>query len=340
MADPYDEVNNPAPHPDDTAGSFERFETRLTDSPDEAASFVREGLPVAFPTETVYGLGASIYDEEGIRRIYQAKGRPISNPLIAHIADVSDVDLLATTVPPYARRLIGAFFPGPLTLVLPRRANIPLIATAGLDTVGIRMPDHPAAQAFIRAVGDPVVAPSANRSGRPSPTTWEAVHEDLGGRIACILRGERTKAGLESTVIDCTEDVPIVLRPGSVSDEQLRQVVPELVSRVAREEQLARSPGTRFRHYAPEGAVFLIDDPGDADMPADAAYIGIAAPPPDSRLAMARVCRDPEEYAFELFDFLRECDRRHIRHIYCQRPPAEGIGRALLDRLERASRRA
>lgn len=316
------------------------FETRLTDSPEEAAAFVRRGLPVAFPTETVYGLGASVYDEQAIRRIYEAKGRPPSNPLIAHVASRRQIDELAARIPPAAERLIKAFFPGPLTLVLPRRETVPPIATAGLETVGVRMPDHPIARVFIEAVGSPVVAPSANRSGRPSPTTWQAVQEDLGGRIACILTGGRTRAGLESTVVDCTGDIPVILRPGSVTEEQLRRVAPQLHTRITHEEQLARSPGTRFRHYAPEGDVILVDDPADARDAAGAAYIGIKAPTPDAPFGLIRICEDEAKYAFELFDFLRECDRRKIQRIYCQRPGSRDIGAALLDRLDRASRGA
>ena len=162
--------------------------THLTESPEDAAAYIRRGQTVAFPTETVYGLGADAFNGDAVQQIFAAKGRPSDNPLIVHIADRAQVDRLAASVPGPARALMDRFFPGPLTLILPRCPDVPSVVTAGLDTVGVRMPDHPVAQRFLAACGTPVAAPSANRSGRPSPTTWQAVRDDLDGRIPCILK--------------------------------------------------------------------------------------------------------------------------------------------------------
>ena len=201
--------------------------TLLTGSPEEAARFIKGGGVVAFPTETVYGLGADAYNEHAVRKIFEAKRRPADNPLIAHVAAREQLADLTLEVPHAAEHLIETFFPGPLTLVLKKSDRVPLIATAGLDTVGVRMPASPLAHEFLTLCGTPVVAPSANISGRPSPTTWQAVFEDLDGRIDCILQGGPTDIGLESTVVDCTTKPPLVLRFGSVPLEELRGVVPD-----------------------------------------------------------------------------------------------------------------
>ncbi|MFN7621581.1 MAG: L-threonylcarbamoyladenylate synthase, partial [Acidobacteriota bacterium] len=195
------------------------MKTELTKSVESAARYIIEGEVVAFPTETVYGLGANIFNEAAIAKIFAAKGRPSDNPLIAHIATLDQLLSLAREIPPAARLLIDRFFPGPLTVVLPKLPAVPMIATAGLETIGVRMPDHPLAIELLRACGLPLVAPSANLSGRPSPTTWQAVLEDLEGRIACILQGEPTRVGLESTVVDCTAAVPTLLRAGAITLE-------------------------------------------------------------------------------------------------------------------------
>ncbi len=315
----------------------ELFKTTITSDVGEAAGFIQESLPVAFPTETVYGLGASVYDEVAIGRIYVAKGRPVSNPLIAHVDDPRQVAELTASISPAAEQLIEAFFPGPLTIVLPRSQRVPDVATGGLDTIAIRMPDHPTALALIAEVGEPLVAPSANRSGRPSPTTWEAVREDLDGRIACILTGERTRAGIESTVVDCTDDRPTLLRPGSVPVEALLGVVADLETNLDPDRRIERSPGMRFRHYAPGAKVILVKSPSDAVAAREAAFIGTEAPPDQTDFGLVRICEGDEEYAFELFDFLRECDRKNIARAFCQQPHPSGIGRALLDRLRRAA---
>lgn len=311
------------------------METLLTDSPLVAAEIIRSGGLVAFPTETVYGLGASVFNEGAVGSIFEAKRRPADNPLIAHIASIGQIELLAAEVTPSAKLLIGAFFPGPLTVVLRKTSKVPLIATAGLDTIGIRMPGSAVAHEFLLACGAPVVAPSANLSGRPSPTTWQAVNEDLNGRIDCILRGDATEIGLESTVVDCTGSVPVILRAGSVSIDQIRAVVPDAVAFDAGAVGVLRSPGLKHRHYSPKATVVLVDHIGSEVVVGKAAFIGLE----DTHVpfAVKRICRDVEEYAHSIFEFLRECDREGILTVYCQTVPELGIGTALMDRLRRAS---
>ena len=313
------------------------MQTVLTSDPAEAAAFVCAGETAAFPTETVYGLGADLFDEMAVRKIFEAKGRPADNPLIAHVARAEQVEGLAARVSPTAQALIERFFPGPLTLVLPRRAGVPDVATAGLDTVGVRMPSHPTARAFLEACGRPVAAPSANRSGRPSPTTWQAVQADLGGRVACILQGDRSDVGLESTVVDGTGTVPLVLRAGAVTLEALRSVVPDVRLASAGTSELARSPGTRYRHYAPRARVRLVDSPAEAEAHSGTAYIGLTAPPEPGAFGRCLVCADVRAYAREIFHFFRESDAADVQAIYAQRVEEGGLGAALMDRLRRAA---
>ena len=312
-------------------------ETLLTTDVHEAAALIRRGELVAFPTETVYGLGADAFNPEAVRKIFKAKGRPLDNPLIVHIVHLDQLAHLVRDVPEAARRFMERFFPGPLTLVLPRHPDVPDEVTAGLPTVGVRMPRHPVAQAFLEACGTPVAAPSANRSGRPSPTRWEAVYADLNGRIACILQGDRSDMGLESTVVDCTGSEPVVLRAGAVPLEALRAVVPE-TRLVGDEASLkARSPGTRYRHYAPRARVVLVDHPDEAVPDPRHAYIGLTPPAHPEAFGACCICPDVETYAYELFDFFRRCDAQGCTRIYAQRVPRTGLGLALMDRLERAA---
>jgi len=311
--------------------------TRLTDSPEDAATYVHRGQVVAFPTETVYGLGADTFDVDAVQQLFAAKGRPSDNPLIVHIADRAQVDALAASVPEAARKLMDHFFPGPLTLILPRYPDVPRIVTAGLDTVGVRMPDHPVAQRFLAACGTPVAAPSANRSGRPSPTTWEAVRDDLGGRIPCILKGGRTRAGLESTVVDGTTAPPVVLRPGAIALDALRAVVPDVQGPAPDDDGPTRSPGTKHRHYAPTAQVCLIDDPSEAVPDAAHAYIGLDTPPQREAFGRVRICSSVEAYAHDVFHFFRESEAAGCTTIFCQTVPDAGLGQALMDRLYRAA---
>ena len=310
--------------------------TILTKSPIEAAQFIRRSGIVAFPTETVYGLGANVFDEEAVGKIFAAKQRPNDNPLIAHVGELSQVDLLIGDTTRAAREFMRAFFPAPLTLVLPKSARVPLAATAGLETIGVRMPKNELARQFLKACGVPVVAPSANISGKPSPTNWEAVYEDLNDRIDCILQGEAAEIGLESTVVDCTSEVPLILRAGAISLEELQKVVPETRIYRVRENEIARSPGLKHKHYAPRAKVVLV--PG-ADCPAHnfgaTAFIGLEKP--EMNFDLIKICSSIEEYAREVFAFFRTCDRRRIKTIYCQSVTENGIGLALMDRLRRAA---
>jgi L-threonylcarbamoyladenylate synthase len=310
--------------------------TVVTESIDEAASFIKRGGICAFATETVYGLGANILDEKAVAKIFEAKGRPADNPLIVHISTVDQIDELAAGVTPTAQAFVDAFFPGPITIVLQKADHIPLLATAGLDTIGIRMPRFDLARRFISGCGVPLAAPSANLSGRPSPTTWQAVLEDLDGRIDCILQGEPAEIGLESTVVDCTGNVPLVLRPGAVSLEELQTVVPETRIETASSDQSPRSPGMRHQHYAPKAVVNIVDPEFEISN-FKSAFIGLNQPSGD--FAIERICASVDEYARELFEFFRECDRRSIEVIYCERVENKGIGAAVMDRITRAASR-
>lgn len=315
--------------------------TRITRSPRLAGQIIQSGGVVAFPTETVYGLGADAFCPEAVDAIFHAKGRPQDNPLIVHVADRSQVGRLAARITPAAQAAMDHFFPGPLTVIVPRHPDVPLTVTAGLDTVGIRCPDHPVAQAFLQECGCPVAAPSANRSGRPSPTTWQAVADELNGRVDAILKGSVSQIGLESTVIDCTHSCPVLLRAGAISLEQLQEIWPAI--RLASESKgsgPARSPGMNHRHYAPTAHVVLIDGP--ADLPPEhapfSAYIGLDRDGFLERPQRLCVCENVSDYARNLFRFFRACERADLSRIYCQRVPESGLGHALMDRIRRAAK--
>jgi len=322
-------------HEPEKIGSSRR--TLLTRSAAEAAAIIRRGGVVAFPTETVYGLGADAFDQNAVRKIFEAKNRPPDNPLIIHIGDRAQIEMLAKEVPESAAALIDRFFPGPLTVVLKKKDAVPLIVSAGLETVGIRMPGNEITSAFLKECGVPVAAPSANISGRPSPTDWRAVQEDLDGRIDCILQGEATEVGIESTVVDCTKPVLKILRPGAVSIEELRRVVPAIRASDLDADDAAASPGLRHKHYSPAAAVVIVRRGSEIDDLKDSGFIGLVSP--NSTAAKALVCSTPKEYASKLFSFFRECDRAGIAKIYCEEVPEEGIGTALMDRLRRAAER-
>ena len=316
------------------------MKTIVTDSPEEAASFILSGETAAFPTETVYGLGADAFNASAVRKVFEAKGRPADNPLIAHIADIGEVDRVADFSSRTARRLAERFFPGALTLVLPKRADVPPVVTAGLDTIAVRVPEDEIAQAFLRACAGPVAAPSANRSGRPSPTTWQAVLEDLDGRISCVLRGEPSVVGLESTVIDCTTDIPRVLRSGGVTLEALREVVPDMQGPQDNPGGVPRSPGMRHRHYAPAARVVLVNKAPSIPPQEKAGYIGMEDVENESsgRWRLVERVATPEAYAHHLFDFMRRCDAAGVETIYCQTVESTGLGTAIMDRLHRAEK--
>ncbi|MDQ4122701.1 MAG: L-threonylcarbamoyladenylate synthase [Acidobacteriota bacterium] len=309
--------------------------TILTISTKEAAEFIKRGGLVAFPTETVYGLGADIFNEKAIEKIFAAKGRPSDNPLIAHVAEKEQINSLVSEITDSAEKFIEAFFPAPLTLVLPKSARVPLIATASLQTIGVRMPRHTLAREFLKQCETPLVAPSANLSGKPSPTTWQAVFEDLNNTIDCILQGEQAEVGLESTVVDCTKDFPLVLRVGAVSLEDLRKIVQETEIYKSEKTENLPSPGLKYKHYSPKAKVVLVGSNFNVQSSKLSAFIGLSEP--DEAFKLRKICTSVEEYAHEVFAFFRECDDAGIETIYCQTVEETGIGRALMDRLRRAA---
>ncbi|CAN5607380.1 L-threonylcarbamoyladenylate synthase [soil metagenome] len=310
------------------------MKTILTTLPEEAAQIIKNGGTVAFPTETVYGLGANVFDAKAIAKIFQAKQRPNDNPLIAHVGSLEQIKLLAAEITPIAQKFIEAFFPAPLTLVLPKAKKVPLTATANLPTIGVRMPENDLALKFLKSCGMPVVAPSANLSGKPSPTTWQAVFEDLSGRIDCILQGEPTEIGLESTVLDCTSEIPLVLRSGAITLEQVQKVEPKTRLYKLSEMETPKSPGLKHRHYSPRAEVILISN-FKFQIPDSSAFIGLNEP--REKFDLIKVCKSIEDYAHSVFAFFRECDRENIKTIYCETVEEKGIGLALMDRLKRAS---
>jgi len=311
-----------------------------------AAEVIRRGGLVAFPTETVYGLGADALSAEAVARIFEAKERPRGNPLIVHLAAAASLETVAARVTPLAREAAARFWPGPLTVVLPRGAAVPLITTGGLDTVAVRVPDHAVARTLIQFAGRPIAAPSANRSGRPSPTSALHVREDLDGRIEMILDGGPTAVGVESTVLDLTEEPPLLLRPGGVPVEALRQALGEVrVLDGGSKPAASRSPGLRYRHYAPRAEVILID-PGTGET-----AIGpwLAGERPVALLVQRPVAlehpwvtvrvmpTDLEAYARDLFAVLREIDASAVESILVEAVPEVGLGRTIMDRLRRAA---
>lgn len=317
--------------------------TLVTGSVSTAASILRKGGIVAFPTETVYGLGADAFSEAAVTKVFEAKGRPANNPTIVHCADIDQARRVAVELPESAERLLLNFAPGPVTVVVPRKRDFPTRVTAGLDTVAIRIPAHPLARALIRAADRPIAAPSANLSGRPSPTTWEAVHADLDGRIDCILSGELSDVGLESTVVDCTVEPVMILRPGGISANEIHKALssPSPVSAnqgAATSDGVIRSPGLLHRHYAPEATVVVVE-PGQSIpiVEGRCAYIGVTPPVASIRLEPVLTCASVDEYARLLYQFFRQCETENVETIFCGRAPESGIGAALNDRINRAA---
>ncbi|WP_201002476.1 L-threonylcarbamoyladenylate synthase [Paenibacillus glycanilyticus] len=327
---------------------------------EEAAALLREGELVAFPTETVYGLGADARNTKAVEGIFKAKGRPSDNPLIVHIADENQLAELALPYPELATRLMKEFWPGPLTIVLPVRTGaVSPLVTAGLATVGIRMPDHPAALALIRQSGCPVAAPSANRSGRPSPTLAAHVLEDLEGKISGIVDGGATGVGLESTVIELPDSNTIrILRPGGITAEQLQSAVPEAVidaPAAANPDvtEAPRSPGMKYTHYAPKGDLrIVLGDSANAvryiqeqlnhakTTPVKTGVLTFderaAAYDADLILSYGSELH-PEQAAHNLYAALRRFDSEGVQRIWAEGCSEEGIGLALMNRLAKAA---
>ena len=309
------------------------MKTLVTNSIPKASSFIKKGELSAFPTETVYGLGANAYDENAVKKIFKAKGRPADNPLIVHISSKKDIALLATEIPVVAKKIIKKFFPGPITIILKKNEIISDLVTSGLDTIAIRMPSSKIALRFIKVCGVPIAAPSANLSGSPSPTSFIHVLVDFKGKIPCVLIGPKAKYGLESTVVDCTGKVPAVLRPGVITLEQLKKIDKRI--KFLKKSTLIKSPGQKYKHYSPRAKVRLISDFGFpiSDFK-NTAYIGMKK----SRInfSIYKICKDLNDYAKSLFSFFRECDAKKIKTIYCEKVPEKGIGLAIMNRLKKA----
>ena len=302
---------------------------------ERAARLLRAGELVAFPTETVYGLGGDATDDRAVAEIFAAKGRPSFNPLIVHVPGLAEAELLAM-FDERSRLAARRFWPGPLTLVLPRRAGsgLSLLASAGLDTVAVRVPAHPVARALLHAAGRPVAAPSANRSGRVSPTTAGHVATELGGRIALIIDAGPCPIGIESTVVDLSGPTPTLLRPGGVSLEELAGVMGP-VGTASDGETAPRAPGRLASHYAPELPVRL--NATDARRGEALLAFGPDAPPGFAEVLWLSRSGDLGEAAANLFAMLRRLDRPEFTGIAVVPIPERGLGRAINDRLRRAA---
>jgi L-threonylcarbamoyladenylate synthase len=325
---------------------------------EHASALLRADELVVFPTETVYGLGANALQSEAVERIFAAKGRPFSDPLIVHIADQSTLETLVTHIPPQARQLAQAFWPGPLTLILPASSKVPKMVTAGLSTVAVRMPRHPVALALIRAAGFPIAAPSANRFMHISPTTAQHVLADLDGRVPLILDGGPCEVGVESTVLDLCSAVPTILRPGGVSLEALRHVLSEVQlprRKSPREDTAQASPGQLPIHYAPTVPTLLFDGSPKAMRTAMLAEIerrreqgeqvGVLIADEDvtafqesgARIYTVGSITMPEQVASHLFAGLRTLEEAGVQVILSRSFAHEGLGLAIGDRLLKAA---
>lgn len=325
----------------------------------KAGRIIRKGGLVAFPTETVYGLGGDALNPDSSRKIYEAKGRPSDNPLIVHIADMKALHRIAAEIPEAARKLADNFWPGPLTMILPKTEAVPYETTGGLDTVAVRMPSHPVALAFIRESGGYVAAPSANTSGKPSPTLAAYVAEDMNGRIDMILDGGQVGIGIESTIIDLTVEPPQILRPGYVTREMLEKVLGEVAVDVtvmrSQEDcgQAPKAPGMKYRHYAPAGELVIVQGQPEAvtayinsraaeDMAAGekVGVIGTTEVLDDYRADVVKSVgsrTDEESIAHSLYAILREFDDEKVTRIYSEGFSAEGLGQAIMNRLLKAA---
>jgi len=324
----------------------------------EAAQILHRGGTVAFPTETVYGLGANALDAEAVAKIYIAKGRPSDNPLIVHIAEVADLAPLVARVPDMAKALMDAYWPGPLTLIFPKNNNVPESVTAGLTTVAVRMPSHPIARKLIREARVPVAAPSANLSGKPSPTDGKHVVNDLNGRVDAIVCGPASDVGLESTVLDVTGEVPVILRPGGVTKEDIIKVVgaceiDPAIEKSMSKDLIPKSPGMKYTHYAPSADLFVyegqtehvVDHIQKLKMQYEAEGLKVGIMTCDEhmdRYGKGYVKSLGSEsnlaaLASNLFAVLRDFDLDHVDIILSEGFSREGIGHALMNRLLKAA---
>ena len=323
----------------------------------QAGEIIKAGGLVAFPTETVYGLGGDALNPDSSRKIYEAKGRPSDNPLIVHICRMEDLPYLVKEIPEAAKKLADAFWPGPLTMIFRKSPAVPTETTGGLATVAVRMPSHKTALSFIREAGGYVAAPSANRSGKPSPTCAKYVEEDMAGRIEMILDGGDVEIGLESTIVDMTEEIPVILRPGYITKEMLEEAlgsVREDGTMMSDESgQAPKAPGMKYRHYAPKGSLVIVD----GEEARVTAYIneqlerlrreghrtGVIGT--DATIARYRgdVCKsagsreDENTIAKELYRILREFDDEEVTAIFSESFDTAGIGQVIMNRLLKAA---
>ena len=314
----------------------------------EAVGILRAGGLVAFPTETVYGLGADALNEKAVQKVFMAKGRPSDNPLIVHVASLENIQQFVRDVPEIVRRLAKKFWPGPLTIVLHRRQNVPNIVTAGLDTVALRVPNHLLTLELLNKYGGGLVGPSANISGKPSPTTADHVYHDLKGKIDLILDAGPTSIGVESTVLDVTCHPPLILRLGGLSREEIEGEV-GLVNLTTVDAILGRSPGTRHRHYAPNARIILFPSSDRSEFErilreqknrhqkiGAITYSKIFAEIEPTPLHI-RLESSLEQVARHLFRALREFDSLDVDVILIESVPLEGLGAAIMDRLQKAA---
>ena len=318
----------------------------------QAVEFLNNGEVVAFPTETVYGLGAVATEEDAVKKIFAAKGRPSDNPLIVHIGTKEEVAIYAQNIPDVAKKCMDAFWPGPLTLILQAKPNIlaPSVMP-GRETVGIRMPDHPVARKLLQTLGKPLAAPSANRSGKPSPTKASHVYEDLAGIIPCILDGGMTGIGVESTVLDVTLEQPVILRPGGVTKEMLEEVIGPVLEPNFEQQKLEstpKAPGMKYTHYAPDAPVYLIE-PNEQVVSAAIQHlqqlnhqVALLAPQSFENLEAdyyfsLGANKEIEQMSATLYDALRACDKTNATVILATATSKKGVGTAIMNRLEKAA---
>ncbi|MEW6592779.1 MAG: L-threonylcarbamoyladenylate synthase [Candidatus Hadarchaeota archaeon] len=324
-----------------------------------AAEIIRRGGLAAFPTETVYGLGANALDEKAVLKIFKAKRRPADNPLIVHIARADDISLLTSSVPKNAEKLMKKFWPGPLTILMPKSEMVPDVTTAGLATVAVRMPSHPVAKAFILEADVPIAAPSANMAGRPSPTTAKHVLDDLSGRIDAVIDGGKVGFGVESTVLDLSRGVPTVLRPGPVTLEDLEKILPGVETHpvakagASTEAAVALAPGMKYRHYAPAAEVILVEGPEEKivgkirelaeKLRRDGKKVGILATKETANRYDAGIVEvvgtreNPKTIAKNLFMTLRDFDEKGVEKVLAEGIEPAGIGLAIMNRLRKAA---
>jgi len=315
---------------------------------DVAARIIRKGGVVVFPTETVYGIGADAFNPSAVRKIFELKGRPPDNPLIVHVANNEQLVEVTREIPEIALKLASKFWPGPLTMVLPRSERVPDVVTAGLDTVAVRMPSHPIALSLIKKSGRPVAAPSANLSGRPSPTLAEHTVDDFYGRVDCIIDGGPTDIGVESTVIDLTGEIPVLLRPGGLPLEELEKVVGRVgvhpAVRGGRVDR-AKAPGMKYRHYSPRAMMVVVEGRDREDKIRELVEkyrrrglrVGVMASKHYDADEVFLMGESMEEIARNVFKGLRYLDKRGVDVIIAEGVEERGLGLAVMNRLRKAA---